>query len=255
MIMSKKKIFNKLGNAVNQKAIEVVKEYADKAKDKAGELVVEFADDMKSRASRFVDKSMKKGTQKIASKLGQNQQNENQNPEESPLYEEESEADRRDGSNENKVGEHMTDEEDDSFVAGISSDLLNTGLKGITRPGEALAVVDNLVQLAGEVKKFREVQETKRAAIEAERQTVISKIRAQRELLIKYLDKTFDERKENFNKLFDVIDDALVKDNIQQLSMGLNSFNELAKSSPFKDLANIEQVGKALEDRNHEWDF
>ena len=253
--MSKKKILKKFGNAVNHKAFEVVKEYADKAKGKAGELVIEFADDMKSRASRFIDKSMDKGSQNIVSKLRKNPQDENQNLEDAPPHEEEIEADHHDESKKYKVREYATDEDDDAFVGGISSDLLNTGLKGLANPGEALAVVDNLVQIAGEVKKFREVQETKRAAIEAERQVVISKIRAQRNLLIKYLDKTFDERKENFNKLFDVIDDALVKDNIQQLSVGLNSFNELAKSSPFKDLADIELVGKALEDKDHEWEF
>jgi len=253
--MSKKKIFNKLGKTVKQKAGEIVKEYADKAKDKVGDLGTEYADDMKSRASRFIDELMNKGTQKIVSRLGKNPQNDNQNPEDPRLHEEEIEADHYNEPKKNRVGEYMTDKDDDTFVGGISSDLLNTGLKGLANPGEALAVVDNLVQIAGEVKKFREVQETKRATIEAERQAVISKIRAQRELLIKYLDKTFDERKENFNKLFDVIDDALVKDNIQQLSMGLNSFNELATSSPFKDLANIEQIGKALEDKNHEWDF
>ena len=144
---------------------------------------------------------------------------------------------------------------DDKFVDGITSDVLKTGLKGLCSPAEALSVVDNLTQIAGEVKKFREVQKTKRAAIEAEKQAVITKLHLQKKLLMKYLDETFDERRENFKKLFEVIDDALVKDNIQQLAVGLNSVNELANSSPFKDLANINQVGKALEDENHEWDF
>ncbi len=253
--MSKKKIFKNIGNAVSQKTFEVVKEYAEKAKDKVGELGNEFADDMKTRVGKFINKSMDKGTQSIVSKFKKNPHNENQGIEEPPVHDEEIEADRLEEPKKHKVGENTTDEEDDAFVDSISSDIFKTGFKGIASAGEALAVIDNIAQIAGEVQKFREVQETKRTAIEAERQAVISKIRAQRDLLIKYLDKTFDERKENFNKLFDVIDDALVKDNIQQLSIGLNSLNELAKSSPFKDLANIELVGKALEDKDHEWEF
>ena len=141
------------------------------------------------------------------------------------------------------------------FIDDIATEVAQTGLKGICSPGDALSVINNIVQIAGEVEKFREVQKSKRAAIEAEKQVIITKLDVQKKLLIKYLDETFDERKENFKKLFDVIDDALIKGNIQQLAMGLDSVNKLAKSSPFKDLANIDQVGKALEDKNHEWDF
>jgi hypothetical protein len=69
------------------------------------------------------------------------------------------------------------------------------------------------------------------------------------------LNDTYDERKESFKKYFEVVDDAIKKDNAQQLALGLNSINELAKSSPFKNLENLNQVGRALQDENHEWEF
>ena len=64
-----------------------------------------------------------------------------------------------------------------------------------------------------------------------------------------------DERKDNFRKLFDVIDDALAKNNIQQLQLGLSSMNHLAALSPFKSLESIESTQKALGDKDHTWNF
>ncbi|NLG10097.1 MAG: hypothetical protein GX562_00990 [Coriobacteriaceae bacterium] len=70
-----------------------------------------------------------------------------------------------------------------------------------------------------------------------------------------YLDKSFDERKENFHALFSVVDDALEKNNMQQLAMSLESIIKLAEASPFKDLETIEATAAALTDPDHKWDF
>ncbi|RZG77581.1 hypothetical protein EXE09_03640 [Acinetobacter sp. WCHAc060025] len=72
---------------------------------------------------------------------------------------------------------------------------------------------------------------------------------------MKYLDKSFDERKENFSKLFQVIDHAISNNNMQQLAMGLDSINQLAATSPFKTLATLESTNEAIKDKNHIWDF
>jgi hypothetical protein len=216
--------------------------------------MTEFADEAGEKAGEFVRESIGRGSKKFASKPAKGRGEKRQSADDMRSREQETEDDKKQPKIQ-KVKDSMTEEEDDKFLDGISTEMAQTGLKGILSPSDALAVVDNIVQIAGEVEKFREVQKTKRAAIEAEKQVVITRLDVQKRLLIKYLDETFDERRENFKKLFDVIDDALAKDNIQQLAMGLNSVTELAKSSPFKDLADIDQVGKALEDRNHEWDF
>ncbi|MBE9034617.1 hypothetical protein IQ246_05635 [aff. Roholtiella sp. LEGE 12411] len=65
----------------------------------------------------------------------------------------------------------------------------------------------------------------------------------------------FDERAENFRALFTVVDSAITSGNNDQLAFTLNSITEIAKSSPFKDLANLASVRAALDDPEHEWTF
>ncbi|AFY32393.1 hypothetical protein [Calothrix sp. PCC 7507] len=70
-----------------------------------------------------------------------------------------------------------------------------------------------------------------------------------------YLDQSFDERAKNFRALFAVVDSAIASGNNEQLALTLNSITEIAKSSPFKELANLATVRAALDDPNHEWTF
>ena len=77
----------------------------------------------------------------------------------------------------------------------------------------------------------------------------------QRDLLMTYLEKTYDERKTAFSKYFEVVDHALQNNNVQELAMGLENINDLAKSSPFKNLADLKSVGDALKDKNTVWDI
>lgn len=70
-----------------------------------------------------------------------------------------------------------------------------------------------------------------------------------------YLNRSFDERSENFRFLFSVVDQAITAGNNEQLALALHSITEIAKSSPFKDLANLASVRAALDDPNHEWTF
>ena len=61
----------------------------------------------------------------------------------------------------------------------------------------------------------------------------------QRDFLLSALDKTFDERRENFRRLFDNLDTALAsgrEDSVAQVADLLEAITDLAKTSPFKDL-------------------
>lgn len=100
-----------------------------------------------------------------------------------------------------------------------------------------------------------EQEQTKRREIESREKETITKIDAMRDLLIEYLDRSFDERAKNFRALFDVVDRAIAADNNEQLALALHSITEIAKSSPFKELANLASVRAALDDPNHEWTF
>lgn len=103
--------------------------------------------------------------------------------------------------------------------------------------------------------KIAEQERTKRREIEAWEKETIAKINATRDLLMEYLDRSFDERADNFRDLFNVVDRAIAADNNEQLALALHSITEIAKSSPFKELANLASVRKALDDPNHEWTF
>jgi hypothetical protein len=138
---------------------------------------------------------------------------------------------------------------------------VRVGLEGMVsslaavNPEDAKEVLNGLVAMAGEVQKFTEVQKTKRKDIESKRDIMVEKIKSQKEMLLSYLEKSFDERKDNFAKLFSLVDNAIENNNMQQLALGLDSINKLADSSPFKALASIEDTRLALENKTQEWDF
>jgi len=129
-------------------------------------------------------------------------------------------------------------------IAVVLNDMIN--------PAECL---QQIVSAYTEYKIIAEQEQTKRREIEAWEKVTIAKINAQRDLLMAYLNRSFDERAENFRHLFCVVDRAIAADNNDQLALALHSITELAKSSPFKELANLASVRAALDDPDHEWEF
>ena len=125
-------------------------------------------------------------------------------------------------------------------------------VKEFINPAEC---VQQMVSAYTEYKIIAEQEQTKRCEIEAWEKEAIAKINAQRDLLMAYLDRSFDERAENFRALFNVVDKAMSSGNNDQLALALNSITEIAKSNPFKELANLASVRTALDDPDHEWTF
>ena len=119
---------------------------------------------------------------------------------------------------------------------------------------EPLQLVQTLLDYGD--KWVTEVQRgmTERAEIGAWEQVQTDKIRAQRDVLLKALDLTFDERRENFRRLFDGLDAAMEADDAAQASSFLESITDLAKESPFKDLANVEIIAADLKRPDKTWD-
>jgi ribonucleotide reductase alpha subunit len=134
----------------------------------------------------------------------------------------------------------------------MSVQKIAVALNDMINPAECL---QQIVSAYTEYKIIAEQEQTKRREIDAcERQT-IAKINAQRDLLMAYLNRSFDERADNFRALFNVVDRAMTAGNNEQLALALHSITELAKSSPFKELANLASVRAALDDPDHEWEF
>ncbi|NJK60391.1 MAG: hypothetical protein HC918_09325 [Oscillatoriales cyanobacterium SM2_1_8] len=70
-----------------------------------------------------------------------------------------------------------------------------------------------------------------------------------------YLDRSFDERAQNFRALFQATDQAIARGDNQQLAVTLAAIVALGKSSPFHDLTDLGKVQAALADPNHVWEL
>ena len=121
--------------------------------------------------------------------------------------------------------------------------------------GSAAESLRDIVLGYTEYKIFAEEQRTKRRGIEARETTTIAQIEARRDVLVTYLQRSFDERAENFRILFCKVDQAIADGDSNQLGLVLHSITAIAKSSPFKDLADLPSVRTALDDPDHEWTF
>lgn len=125
----------------------------------------------------------------------------------------------------------------------------------IITPGSAAECFRDVVEAYTEYKIVAEQEQTKRRGIEAWEKATIADIQAKRDALINYLECSFDERAKNFNFLFKKVDEAIAIGDNNQLALALTSITEIAKSSPFKDLADLTSVRAALDDPDHEWEF
>jgi hypothetical protein len=117
-----------------------------------------------------------------------------------------------------------------------------------------LQVLTTLVETGD--KWVTEIQRAKtdRAEIAAWQTVQSDKIQAQREILLKALELTFDERRENFRRLFDGLDIAMASGDAGQAASFLESITDLAKTSPFKELANVEIIVSELKRPGQVWD-
>lgn len=218
-----------------------------KLKDQVSDLFEQNKDKIKTTAKKIVDDGVK-SLQDAAINKADDFMNSKKNT-----------KDIKSSTNKDQVQknkEQVVIKAENDFDNQVRNDLVGT-VKSIAagNPAEAAQVLKRFIEVAGDVAKFTEQQKTVRKDIEAKRDKDIAQIQAQKEIIMKYLDKSFDERKENFSKLFQVIDHAISNNNMQQLAMGLDSINQLAATSPFKTLATLESTNEAIKDKNHIWDF
>ena len=103
-----------------------------------------------------------------------------------------------------------------------------------------------------DMNEVAEIETTKRTEIMAERDETIARIDATRRAMELYLNRTFDERRDNFSRLFDVLDRAQNNNDTTGMQMALSSILELVKTSPFKD---FDSFKKSFDDPEHVWEF
>lgn len=111
----------------------------------------------------------------------------------------------------------------------------------LPKPSPAM-VVDTFNLVMASANEWVQViaqERTRREEIRVWEQSQIEIIHVQRDFLLTALDRTFDERRENFRRLFNNLDSALTsgrEDAGAQVSELLTAISELAQTSPFKDL-------------------
>ena len=106
-------------------------------------------------------------------------------------------------------------------------------------PEQALKGVKMLFDAVVENQKIAEEERTKRHSITAMKEFEIEKIQAQKEVLKDYFEKTFAERRINFDKMFDALDKGIESNNSELMQLALGSIVEIAKDSP---LAQVEKL-------------
>jgi len=126
-------------------------------------------------------------------------------------------------------------------------------LNRLTSMVDALGMVKDIAAEYTKVKTVAEIEKSKRTEIRAESNVELARIAAKKELIMTYLDRSFDERKENFSRLFDLADQALKSGNNDALAQVSSSIVELAKESPFKALGDSLSTSEALADPNFKW--
>ena len=150
------------------------------------------------------------------------------------------------------ISENMTSDEEDALIQKTKNKLTGRSLK---TPSEVASTLKAFSEAATDAVKFCEVQKTKREYIRADRDVRIEQLRAQRDIVMDYLKRSFDERRYLFEQQFKVVDHALMTGNTEELALSLQSINDLAKSSPFKALADIGNVQRALTQEGSTFDI
>jgi hypothetical protein len=114
-------------------------------------------------------------------------------------------------------------------------------------------VFSQVVDAADQWVKVIQEESTRREEIRAWEATERERIVAQRDVLLRGLELTHDERRENFRRLFENLDVAMRSNDSATAASLLDSITELAKSSPFKDLGNVEFVVNELKQPDRTW--
>ena len=113
-------------------------------------------------------------------------------------------------------------------------------------PEQALNTLNNLYNKYVELEKAREEYKTERDRIQADKEKALEQIAAIKDVLMTYLNRSFDERAIMIKQNFEVIDTAIANNNMEALAITVQSVNTLVAQSPFKALVDLAQVRREL---------
>ena len=132
--------------------------------------------------------------------------------------------------------------------------LSKLGKVGVENAAAIGQIVDGLKTAADAIREIA-VQRTEQERIRQNARVEIEQIHAVRDTMLRYLDRSFDERRSNFDALFTRLDTAIERGSLEAMAMTLDAVVMLAQSSPFKDLADVGKAKAAIQDKSREWEF
>jgi hypothetical protein len=107
--------------------------------------------------------------------------------------------------------------------------------------GNPFVSVQMITQATVDLHKTVERERTRRAEIEADRQTALTQIEATRFLIHEYMTRTFDERRGTLDRMFLSLQEAQASGNDVLAQQLLGSIVNIVKTSPFRDMASFKK--------------
>ena len=117
-------------------------------------------------------------------------------------------------------------------------------------PTQVVCSLSDLVNAWKDYQTTREIETTKRTQIAADRDVRLAAIHAQAEAFHRLIDKTFDERSNNFDKFFNILEKGFATNDDRQINAALTMIVEQVKVSP---MAQAMQMMKQINDPNVEY--
>ena len=124
------------------------------------------------------------------------------------------------------------------------------GLGKIVPGKDGLNIAQGFMEVVRARQQYLQIKEeelTKRTAIQKKAEIDIAEIREKSQLLRDYFIMSFSERRDNFDRCFNMLDAGLLSGNDKQVDAALSLIVDIVKESPLEQAANVMQQ---LKNRN-----
>lgn len=129
-------------------------------------------------------------------------------------------------------------------ASSIVSSSKKTSVKSVIIKADPMALAEATSRVVDAWKEWKLVQEqeqTKRTAINAQRDILITRVQANRDVLVSYLKGHFETQGQALDGLFNGLDQALAANNPDLIGPILGSIVQTVKTSPLGDLLTLEK--------------
>jgi hypothetical protein len=145
----------------------------------------------------------------------------------------------------------MTNGKKDALVGKVVGSKAAASLSNVN----ALDALTSMVNSTTEYLRIKEEETTKRDRLQTYAELEMQKIRAAESILSDYFGQVFRERRQVVDDLLARYDAAVEQGDSRLAQTALQGIVDVAKDSPLKDLGDLGEIRKALDDQSHVWDL